>query len=84
MLSLKVIWSSAAILGLCIAIARGAPPLTYLFLALFLAFCGVWSYYAIRLRQFAVARDDDDGSGDGEAAADGPAAKATDLGGAEP
>lgn len=55
LLALKVVWSAAAIAGLTIAIGRGAPPLAFLFLAVFLAFAGVWSQYAIRLRQLAEA-----------------------------
>lgn len=64
LLSLKVIWSTAAILGLSIAIVRGAPPATFAFLGLFLAFCGVWSHYAIRLRQIAGAPDAELGGDD--------------------
>jgi hypothetical protein len=56
MLSLKVIWSAMAIVGLTIAIGRGAPPLAFLFLSIFLAFCGVWTHHAIRFRQLSQAR----------------------------
>ena len=38
-----------------IASARGAPELTFLFLSIFLAFCGVWSHHAIRFRQLSRA-----------------------------
>jgi len=72
MLGLKVVWSVMAIIGLTIAIARGAPPLTFLFLSIFLAFCGVWSHHAIRFRQLghaAAAPETDDDAGD--VAADG-------------
>lgn len=72
MLALKVLWSVSAILGLSLAIARGAPSAAFLFLAIFLVFCGVWSHHAIRFRQLArapldtpdppVAADDDDES----------------------
>ena len=58
MLGLKVIWSATAILGLSLAIARGAPPLTFLFLSIFLVFCGVWLHHAIRFRQLARAPAD--------------------------
>jgi len=64
MLGLKLVWSAAAIVGLTIAIARGAPPLTFLFLSLFLGFCGVWFHFAVRLRQFARAPEDGDDHGD--------------------
>lgn len=62
MLGLKVVWASAAILALAIAIARGAPSAAYAALSIFLAFLGVWLHYAIRLRQLArlAARPDDD------------------------
>ena len=67
LLSLKLVWSVCAILGLVMAIARGAPPLAFLFLAVFLAFCGVWSHHAIRFRQLARAgatREPDEAEGD--------------------
>ena len=55
MLGLKIVWSTTAVVGLTIAIARGAPPLAFLLLSVFVGFCGVWSHYAIRLRQQAHA-----------------------------
>jgi hypothetical protein len=55
LVGLKVVWSASAILALGIAIARGAPELTFLFLSIFLAFCGVWSHHAIRFRQLSRA-----------------------------
>lgn len=58
MLALKVIWSVSAIAGLGLAIARGAPSAAFLFLAIFLVFCGVWSHHAIRFRQLARAPSD--------------------------
>jgi Tumour protein p53-inducible protein 11 len=59
MLALKVIWSGTAIVGLTLAIARGAPPLAFLLLAIFLGFCGVWSHHALRFRQYARAPADE-------------------------
>ncbi|HEY4187004.1 MAG TPA: hypothetical protein VGP07_18145 [Polyangia bacterium] len=53
MLGLKVVWSATAIVGLSIAIARGAPSLAFVLLSVFLAFCGVWSHHAIRFRQLS-------------------------------
>jgi malic enzyme len=50
MLRLKCIWSGAAILGLGISIAEGAPAVTWGFLLLFLAFAGIWNTYRLRLR----------------------------------
>jgi type III secretory pathway component EscV len=67
MLGLKVVWSTAAIVGLTIAIARGAPPVAFLCLAVFLAFCGVWSHHAIRFRQLGrapIAAESEDAVGD--------------------
>ena len=72
MLGLKVIWSAAAIVGLLIAIARGAPPATFLFLSLFLVFAGVWVHYAVRLRQFARAGHDDDSDDEDDGESDEP------------
>jgi hypothetical protein len=50
MLRLKCIWSGVAIVGLGMSIAEGAPPLTWGFLAIFVAFAGLWNYYRLRLR----------------------------------
>jgi len=58
LVGLKVVWSASAILALVLAIGRGAPQLTFLFLSIFLAFCGVWSHHAIRFRQLARASSD--------------------------
>ncbi len=49
MLNLKIIWSSTATLGLAVSLFQGAPMLAWGFLAIFGGFCGVWSYYRIRL-----------------------------------
>lgn len=70
MLGLKVIWSLAAALGLLVAIGAGAPPATWAFLCIFIAFSGVWVHHAIRFRQLARARDDD--GGEPEAPAEDP------------
>jgi hypothetical protein len=51
LLSLKVIWSVAAIFALVAGIADGAPPAAWAFLSVFIAFSGIWMSYAIRLRQ---------------------------------
>ena len=55
MLALKVIWSISAMVGLALALTRGAPSAAFLGLAIFLVFCGVWSHHAIRFRQLARA-----------------------------
>lgn len=49
MLNLKVIWSGAAVLGLALSIAQGAPKATWLFLAIFVAFNALWFSYRQRL-----------------------------------
>jgi hypothetical protein len=51
MVGLKVIWSLAACGGLIVGIAAGAPPITWAFLGIFIAFAGVWAHHAIRFRQ---------------------------------
>lgn len=51
LLSLKVIWSVAAIFALLAGIADGAPPAAWAFLSIFIAFSGIWMSYVIRLRQ---------------------------------
>ena len=50
LLTLKIIWSLAAILGLALSIHEGAPTSAWLFVALFVLFGGVWIYYKKRLR----------------------------------
>jgi hypothetical protein len=82
MLNLNVLWSLAAIFALLAGIADGAPPAAWAFLSTFIAFTGVWSSYAIRLRQLsrAPADDDDDDGGDG----DGDATAGADGGDTQP
>jgi hypothetical protein len=55
MLSLKVIWSSTATLGILLSIAQGAAPMAWAFAGIFAGFCGVWSYWRLRLRRSAPA-----------------------------
>jgi hypothetical protein len=50
MLSLKCLWSGAAVLGLIVSIAQGAPVMAWAFLAIFVTFAMIWNYYRIRLR----------------------------------
>jgi len=50
MLNLKIIWSSGAVLGIGLGIATGGPRIAWLFLGLFAAFFGLWSYYRLSLR----------------------------------
>lgn len=53
MLNLKIIWSGSAIIAFLLAIFSSSvanPPIVYLCLGIFTAFCGVWSYYRYVLR----------------------------------
>ena len=50
MLRLKCIWSGVAVLGLALSILQGAPPITWVLLAIFVGFGVLWNYYRIRLR----------------------------------
>lgn len=45
LLAFKILWSSAAILGLIISIHEGAPKSTWLFLGIFVLFFFVWNYW---------------------------------------
>ena len=51
LLTLKIIWSLTAVLGMLIAISEGAPDATWLFVLIFAVFSGVWMYYQRRLQQ---------------------------------
>ncbi len=50
MLRLKCIWSGAALAGLLLSLAQGAPALTWVFVAIFAAFAALWNSYRVRLR----------------------------------
>jgi len=50
MLSLKCLWSGAAVLGLSLSIVQGAPRMTWAFLAIFVSFAAVWNYYRVLMR----------------------------------
>lgn len=50
MLGLKCIWSAVAALGLSLSIARGAPPIAWVLLLIFVGFGTVWNFYRLRLR----------------------------------
>ena len=49
LLSLKIIWASAAVIGLVLGIINGAPTLAWGFLVIFVGFLGVWIYYQKKL-----------------------------------
>ena len=44
-LTLKILWSASAVVGLLLSIVQGAPPVTWLFIGLFAVFCGIWVWY---------------------------------------
>ncbi len=45
MLTLKLIWSSFAVLGLTLSIVDGAPPASWLFLGVFAVFFLIWLHF---------------------------------------
>jgi hypothetical protein len=49
MLTLKCLWSGAAVVGLATSLAQGAPAMTWAFLAIFLIFAAIWNYYRVTL-----------------------------------
>lgn len=49
MLTLKCIWSGAALAGFAVSLAQGAPPMTWAFVAIFAGFTTVWNTYRVRL-----------------------------------
>ena len=51
MLTMKLLWSGAALIGLFACVLEGAPPMTAGFLAVFTVFFTVWLYYRLRLRK---------------------------------
>ena len=55
MLNLKIIWSLGAIFGIGASMAGGGPPMGWVVLGIFVAFCALWSYYRIQLRERQVS-----------------------------
>ena len=55
MLGLKVIWSSTATAGIVWSTLEGGPAMGWAFAATFAAFCGLWSYYRVRLGSTKLA-----------------------------
>ena len=53
LLGLNVVWSALVIVGMAIAIGRGAPSAAFVVMSASLALCGVWSHHAIRFRQLS-------------------------------
>lgn len=63
MLNLKLLWSGAAIAGLFVSLGDArTPDAVWAFLALFIAFFGIWFYYRIRIKQIGRMSDLDDDS----------------------
>lgn len=50
MLGLKIIWASAAIVGIALGIFAGGPPFAWVFIAIFAVFLAVWVSYRVRLQ----------------------------------
>jgi hypothetical protein len=58
MLNLKLVWSASAILGLGAGLgADHTPGPVWIFLAMFIAFFGVWFYYRVRIKQLSAMQD---------------------------
>jgi hypothetical protein len=55
MLRLKVLWSLTAIAGFILSLAQGGAPWgTWLFLAIFVGFSSLWTFYSIKLSKIAA------------------------------
>jgi hypothetical protein len=51
LLSLKIIWSLAAIVGITLSIFQGSPPFTFVILILFASFSGLWMWWRSKLQE---------------------------------
>lgn len=49
LLTLKVIWSVSAIIGIALSMPSGYPPTGWVILGIFAVFSGVWIYYRMRI-----------------------------------
>ena len=49
MLTMKLLWSGAAVFGLAISIMEGAPFITWVFLLIFAVFFGIWLFFRMRI-----------------------------------
>lgn len=49
LLSLKILWSATAIMGLSLSLAEGAPRSVWGLLIIFAGFCGLWSFYRVKI-----------------------------------
>ncbi len=57
LLNLKIIWSSAATLGIVWSQLEGGPPLGWAFAAVFVAFNALWLRYRLALRESMEERN---------------------------
>jgi len=48
LLNLKILWASAAIVGISLGLYMGAPVAAWAFLGVFIAFLFVWGYYRVK------------------------------------
>ena len=51
LLTLKILWSIAAIISILISISEGAPEISWLILIIFLIFSSIWIYYKIKIKK---------------------------------
>ncbi len=49
MLTMKLLWSGSAVLGLVLSLADGAPVFTWVFLFIFAIFFVIWLFYRMRI-----------------------------------
>lgn len=50
LLSLKILWSISAIIGIILTLLESAQKSLYLFLLIFIIFSSIWIYYKIRIK----------------------------------
>ena len=50
LLTLKIVWSSAAMIGIILTIIEGTSPFSWAVLGIYLVFFSVWVYYKQKLR----------------------------------
>ncbi|HPJ37176.1 MAG TPA: hypothetical protein PK253_04725 [Spirochaetota bacterium] len=51
MLTMKLLWSGTAVIGIGISLAQGSPPFGWVFFMIFAVFFFIWGYYRLRLRE---------------------------------
>ena len=50
MLTLKILWSTAAVIGLLISTFMGAPKTIWIITITFAVFSGIWWYYKLKIK----------------------------------